>query len=279
MFPQAHIRPLALTLLVLTCSQPLAAQAGRYPNTGITALIPWSQRTDKPTQTFIFDQTPEARIRFSYDRSIPGGPWTQGPDPTDPTDMTPRWYSFDVDTGTCGIVTNWEKVNLQPSERLEPDPADPTKVTNKGQQYLSSSEILYVGYWVQRQVEFVHSTPVIKTLQPVFAVTEKYVNCKRWEERMKYSCDDATRVRVIGSITTLGIGYGRTYDGQPQGTPDKNPLLNIVSIGDTQINPVPPATPPATFHPGWRINEDGVQVGLTHSCRGRGYHDYCSMAR
>lgn len=241
MFPQVHIRLLPLLVLIL----PLTAQAQSYPVTGTTALIPWTRRTDFPTVPYTFDTIPHARIRFSYDDpSIPESPWIQSESESDPT---PNFYSFTVDTGTCGIVANKEKVNLHDSEQHD---------TNQGQQYLSSSKTLYVGYWVPRQVEFVHSTPIIKTLQPVLAVTKKFIYCEHWEESMGNSCIGAMEV-TVSAVTILGIGYGRTYDGQPQGTPDKNPLLNIESIGGTAIDSL------ATFHPGWRIDANGVQVGLT----------------
>jgi hypothetical protein len=101
---------------------------------------------------------------------------------------------------------------------------------------------------------------MIRTFQPVLAVTRKFTNCVHWEESMGNGCPGATEITpdtVFENVSILGTGYGRTHDGQPQGTPDKNPLLNIVSIGGTAIGSL------ATFHPGWRIDANGVQVGLT----------------
>ena len=238
----SHIVALSPSLLfpLLIFTAPATAD---YPTTGTTVLIPWAEREDHPGTEFTFDITPHARIQFSRPGWNPGANW-----------------SFSVDTGTCGIVAYRDRVDLQPAEQIDPVPSDPSVITNQGQQWLSSSQILYIGYWVQRTVTFMSTSPQIVTRQPVFAITEKFTGCKYWEPSYGNTCPGATQVTdktTFKGVSNLGIGYGRTYDGQPQGTPDKNPLLNIVSIGGVALNSL------TTFHPGWRIDDEGIQVGLT----------------
>ena len=54
----------------------------------------------------------------------------------------------------------------------------------------------------------------------------------------------------------MGVGFGREHDGQPQGTPDKNPLLNITSIDGKPVQP-------GTMRSGYILTPQGVHVGLT----------------
>ena len=59
-------------------------------------------------------------------------------------------------------------------------------------------------------------------------------------------------------IKLMGIGYGRVTDGQPQGTPDKNPILNVVDIAGA-------GTSLASLWPGYIISKAGITIGLTDS--------------
>jgi hypothetical protein len=58
-------------------------------------------------------------------------------------------------------------------------------------------------------------------------------------------------------IQVMGVGFGREADGQPQGTPDKNPFLNLVSIDGK------PASENRSLRNGYIINKDGIKIGLT----------------
>lgn len=56
----------------------------------------------------------------------------------------------------------------------------------------------------------------------------------------------------------MGVGFGRQADGQSQGTPDKNTLLNIRSINGRSVG--------SGFCPGYIISaarENGIYVGIT----------------
>lgn len=153
--------------------------------------------------------------------------------------------SFMVDTGSTGIVRRASHLDIQPSERTSP-----------GHLYLSSSHILYVGVWVDRYVWFNRGGPhEIVSHVPVLAVQHKYEHCT------SYTSGDDTCPGGVENTTDemaiMGIGVGRTYDGMPESTPDKNVLLNITSIRGTST------LAPADYSPGWIIDKTGITVGLT----------------
>jgi hypothetical protein len=58
----------------------------------------------------------------------------------------------------------------------------------------------------------------------------------------------------------MGIGFGRTYDGQEQSTPDKNVLLKVTKIGRKSTTGRAVGT---TYSPGWIIDKEGITIGLT----------------
>ncbi len=75
---------------------------------------------------------------------------------------------------------------------------------------------------------------------PILAVTRKYV-CENYDlAAAGPSClgtPESTTHNPSG-IRIMRLGFGRTHDGQPQGTPDKNPLLHVVKIASrTQLTP------------------------------------------
>ncbi|KAM6527484.1 hypothetical protein FSOLCH5_003554 [Fusarium solani] len=177
-----------------------------------------------------FIQPPHVRLQFSLDEAG-----------VDVTSTTPT--RFFVDTGSTGIV--------HPASRLS---IRTTDATTPGHLYLSSSRILYVGVWVDRYVWFDRRGPhEIKSRVPVLAVQRKYEHCASYTSGD--TCPGGVETSV-GTITIMGIGVGRTYDGQDQSTPDKNVLLNIASIRGRAV-----AAP--DYSPGWIIDKTGITVGLT----------------
>ncbi|KAK4122978.1 hypothetical protein N657DRAFT_645683 [Parathielavia appendiculata] len=156
-------------------------------------------------------------------------------------------------------------------DRHPPDGAE------EGWHYLSSSKILYNGYWVTKNIYFrdTYDYPdtapgprlphYIRTRAPILVVTRKYV-CKEYDIDVAgkdclgdpYSTEDNPR-----GIFILGSGFGRTHDGQPQGTPNKNPLLHVTSFrGRTRA--VPPSSTD-NYWPGYIISKEGITVGLTET--------------
>jgi hypothetical protein len=154
-----------------------------------------------------------------------------------------------VDTGTTGIVLPAASIPLF----TVPSPGE------RGWQYLTSSHILYAGWWIEKDVYFNINdpiNPVVKSTLKILAVTEKTV-CKNWAKNGDTDkCSDQTATLDPKDFGILGIGFGRRGPEQPQAFPDKNPTLKITAIG-----PTTPSWP--TFHPGYQIDRRGITVGLT----------------
>jgi hypothetical protein len=163
---------------------------------------------------------------------------------------TARKFQPVVDTGTCGFLFN-------AAELPDWDPATEAISENAGWEFLSSSKLLYTGHWVLRDLYFNprDASHVIKATVPVLAVTAK-TNCTCYNvtihtDQCPGDCSeelDTTGVRL------MGVGFGREEDGQPQGTPDKNAFINIVSVAGQDMT---------RYIQGYKIDKMGITVGLT----------------
>ncbi|KAL7755625.1 hypothetical protein ACKLNR_014152 [Fusarium oxysporum f. sp. zingiberi] len=222
--------------LAAVAALPLAliAQAGSHAGCRGSTLIPFLDRDAR--NEFHFSKRPEVYVKFSFGEEGPG-----------PSVESKR---FIVDTGTCGIVVSKEVVNFDEGE------ADIL-----GYQWLSSSKILYVGWWVYRWVWFNHghsdsTSQVVGGRVRILALEKKWEKCPNWTPADKENCPDMEHA-VPGdtsNVRMMGIGFGRMHDGQPQGDPYKNPLLNIQRIGSVWV---------PSFCPGWIIDLQGITFGLT----------------
>lgn len=70
----------------------------------------------------------------------------------------------------------------------------------------------------------------------------------------------------------MGVGFGRRADGQSQGTPDKNTLLNIRSINGRSVG--------SEFCQGYIISaarENAIYVGITKSNTDRFQHNQTKL--
>lgn len=133
-------------------------------------------------------------------------------------------------------------------------------------QYLSSSHILYTGCWINRNVWFNHldtgtGNHKVQAKVPILVVTRK-ITCPGYRIGVDgFNCPSPLVVITNPDPPRMiGIGFGRTADGQPEGTPDKNPLLNVVAIRDVAVDL---SSGYSTYHPGYIISKEGLQVGLT----------------
>ena len=181
-----------------------------------------------------------------------------------------------MDTGTTGVILSPHQI---PGYRREDAEGYPL-----GWEFLSSSRVLWVGRWIPQDLVFVDALgrPLATAHVPVLAV-ETEVKCVKYKEGPGgYGpvCPDSARV-VVGRDTVrycrglapgspclypigppssglayVGVGFGREYDGQPQGLPDRNPLLNITMIEGEPVQP-------GTLRSGYIITAEGVHVGLT----------------
>ncbi|WP_052518942.1 hypothetical protein [Archangium violaceum] len=157
-------------------------------------------------------------------------------------------YLVTMDTGTTGIMLSARSLPNYSPEGAARYP--------QGWEFLSSSKILWVGHWVPKEVTFTGAGGVPVTAQvPVLAIEQEVV-CPDYKKDDKATCPGKPLGTASDKIAYMGVGFGREHDGQPQGTPDKNPFLNI-----TKINGKPVTRD--TMRDGYLITPEGVHVGLT----------------
>ncbi|KAM7198911.1 hypothetical protein V8F20_005978 [Naviculisporaceae sp. PSN 640] len=215
-------------LLALTIAQP-----GPYASFHTTGYIPF---TDTTAITLPIDWSSKPKVDVTVNSFA----------------STARLFRPDVDTGTCGFLfsskdlPDWNAT----TEALE---------TNKGWQFLSSSDLLYTGHWVTRDIYFNprNSATRIKATVPILAVTKK-VKCTTYSVSVDTDTCPTTpewEDNNPGSVRVMGVGFGREDDGQPKGTPDKNAFINIQSIAGQSMT---------TYLQGYTIDSYGINVGLTN---------------
>ncbi|KAI7765626.1 hypothetical protein LZL87_014138 [Fusarium oxysporum] len=251
-----------MTFLII-CTVLLAITLQSFVALGTTtAVIPWS---DYPPQSMPFTRPPHVHLWFTREETYTGRPDS---------------FTFFVDTGSTGIITRVANLNV-----LESEPRTPGAYL-----FQTSSNTLYGGFWINRWVWFNKgTTSEVRALVPVLAVKYKcecpyYVvgvsspycggggtdfirgtniypcGIKCLPGGYPYFCYETTP--LAGPISVMGIGFGRTYNGQPQSMPDKNVLLNLKSIGGISTTCEAVGT---TYSPGWIIDKDGIMRGLTNS--------------
>lgn len=227
----SHLIQILTIALFLVSS--LAHHPGMYDGYTTSALIPFLEAEDCDVS---FTNTVHVALRISS--------------------TSAREFKPIVDTGTCGFVISAADI---PDWREEE-----ATFKSLGWEFLSSSKRLYNGHWIKRDIFFnVRSSahPLIKSQIPILAVTNLTI-CDDYNMAVdKAECPTIPAPPVTHmptGIELMGIGFGRVADGQPQGTPDKNPILNVVDIAGT-------TTDLAGLWPGYIISKAGITVGLTNS--------------
>ncbi|EGY01140.1 hypothetical protein AZA_88957 [Nitrospirillum viridazoti Y2] len=156
-------------------------------------------------------------------------------------------HTMDMDTGSTGVML--------PIGEIVGYTRDQVVKMEKGWEFLSSDNLLSVGYWVPQDLVFVDKdkNPVAMAHLRVLAV-EKQTKCSSYDEQKALpDCEGEPRPPYPHY---MGVGFGRRYDGQPQGFPDRNALLSIVSIKGKPVQP-------GTMRAGYIITADGMRLGLT----------------
>lgn len=123
-----------------------------------------------------------------------------------------------------------------------------------GTQFLSSSKVLWVGTWVPVTVTLYDrdKRAVATAAVPVLGV-ERTGYCPAFQKTGQICTDGMSPAK---DVVYMGVGFGQEADFQPQGTPDKNALLNLTSLNGKPIAP-------GSLNPGYIIGRQGIQVGLT----------------
>ncbi|MFM2043031.1 MAG: hypothetical protein RLY86_1607 [Pseudomonadota bacterium] len=160
-------------------------------------------------------------------------------------------FTVTMDTGSTGVIISAADL---PGYTVEEGAQYP-----QGWEFLSSSKLLWVGRWVPRNLVFLDAqgAPLATATVPVLAVEQQYT-CPGYSEtaNLPICAAPTATVQMPTGIRYMGVGFGREHDGQPQGTPDKNPLLNITAIDGQPVAP-------GTIRSGYIVTPAGVHVGLT----------------
>lgn len=123
-----------------------------------------------------------------------------------------------------------------------------------GTQFLSSSKVLWVGTWVPMTVTLHDRAKTPVATSDVFVLgVEKAGRCDSYQTDQKI-CPGLPAPEK--PVLHMGVGFGQEADFQPQGTPDKNVLLNLRSVNGQPVAP-------GTLNTGYIIGRQGIQVGLT----------------
>ncbi|KAL7939909.1 hypothetical protein V8C35DRAFT_288042 [Trichoderma chlorosporum] len=158
-----------------------------------------------------------------------------------------------LDTGSNGLMLDALDLNITNATLANYE---------SGYQYLSSSTRLYRGAWIPFRLDFADSSgvPVNVTSEVPILVVNETLLCAGYQNAWKSDCppDHTSSYNSHPQGTQWwGIGYGREADGQYQGTPDKNALLNIKSIDGVDVSASD------YYRVGYSLRKDGVMVGLT----------------
>lgn len=158
-----------------------------------------------------------------------------------------------VDTGSTGLLIG---APLLPE--IDPNAGNP------GRQYLSSSNIVYVGRYLDLNLTF-HGIEgeTAATKVPVLIVDKSWV-CP-WYDPSKHGFDcplgpggQKPVERDVSGITYMGVGFGRNKnaEGQQTATSWGNPFLNIHAINGEAVEP-------RELYAGYVVSTKGIQLGLT----------------
>jgi hypothetical protein len=212
----------------------LAPALAQYAAFTTEALIPYyPERANEPPNASF---TKEVRINVKITNSAGSKTWRP-----------------QIDTGTCGYVISKDRF----PGAIPPD-------AQLGWEFLSSSKILYSGHWVPSDIYYTDAKSTtgtaveVKARIPILVVDDRSI-CPDYDEEVDTNiCPSPTEIiHEPTGLSLFGVGFGRQFDGQPQGDPDKNPFLNIVSINGIATNGS------STFRNGYIISKEGVNLGLT----------------
>lgn len=157
-------------------------------------------------------------------------------------------HSVQMDTGSVGVAMSYD---LIPNY----DALKTRKGATAGTQFLSSSKILWAGTWVPVAVTLYDAKKeAVATAEVLVLGVENAGTCASYQQTGQV-CSGLPSAAGKG-ILYMGVGFGQEADFQPQGTPDKNVLLNLTSIGGKEIAA-------GSLNKGYIIGRQGIQVGLT----------------
>ena len=156
-------------------------------------------------------------------------------------DIAGTSFEFPVDTGSTGLLISASKL-----------PKDYTSKGEPGYQYLDSTNILYVGRYVDTAVTFYGKKPEEAVARlPILVVDESWYCPEYSVGKDKFKCPNMkAEKKKVDDICHLGVGFGR-------GTaPKYNPFLNVKILNGNDVTK-------EDFRTGYYIGADGIYLGLT----------------
>ena len=142
-----------------------------------------------------------------------------------------------MDTGSTGVVISASSIR-----DLETLP-----VLGEGALTYSSSGRVMQGKYVRTAVTIIGANGVTVTTRPIPVLAVERVDCLATARH----CQAELNPR---GIAMLGIGFARERDRQTDGTPDKNPFLNLPEMGTGER--------PGALGRGYIVRRQAVEVGL-----------------
>lgn len=156
--------------------------------------------------------------------------------------FVPASQGFTMDTGSTGIVASPD--NFTPG----------SGAINMGAgvvTYSSSGRVNHGTWWLTDvSIRGTDGQVMAVAHVPVLQVTS--ISCLT-------DARDCTATSSPTGVAMMGVGFGREADHQSQGTPDKNPLINLTQamIGGTL------QSLPAGWNSGYIVSRGGVTLGLS----------------
>lgn len=221
-FSNLTTRTVTVAALSLAAVAPTLAQSlPSYDGASVTQCIPFAN-----FQPVSFTEAPQLNFSIAGDSTI---------------------HSVTMDTGSVGIAIS--AANIPNYDQLKTAAG-----ATAGTQFLSSSKVLWVGTWVPMTVTLYDRNKQPVATSDVFVLgVEQSGRCDTYQTDQQI-CPNLPAPQK--PVLYMGVGFGQEADFQPQGTPDKNVLLNLRSVNGQPVAP-------GTLNKGYIIGRQGIQVGLT----------------
>lgn len=156
-----------------------------------------------------------------------------------------------MDTGSTGLVISAADLPGWSAAKAAGYPP--------GWEFLSSSKRLWVGRWIPTTVTFLGGkTGEIARAEVPILVVDTEMHCPGYDVKASPGtcASPQATVSMPKGIAYMGVGFGREGNGQSQGTPSRNPLLNLIAFDGQPIAP-------GSYRKGYVVTREGVRVGLT----------------
>ena len=233
MTPDTKLPTPLLATIILACAAmagtlPLhirraAAQSWTLYDAGQGVFVPYNNAARNADLA----ASPSVKLGF---RGLSGG------------NFTPASAAFTMDTGSTGILASPDNYMPQPGDQALG--AGVVTYSSSGRQNNGTR------YLTEVEIKAADGTVMAMARVPVLHVTS--ITCIR-------GARECTPTSNPTGLAMMGVGFAREADLQLDGTPEKNPFINITQIRTAAGL----AAVPAGFTNGYVVGRGGVTLGLT----------------